>query len=253
MDYSFQNFPVPANYASKSMLVVGDTLKLVDEGKEKRFKQIEHVKRHKTTGILTKKDGKWKAVTPEGSYKVLPAAVSHFGADVGSEVTLHLPANNLTVPYGAIESVKGAAKESDEPKVEETKPDVTPKAEPKVEKKIEEPLTQVKDVPKEKKEVPKVEARKAEEKKVEPPKPAPKIEVAKVETEKPAPKVEKPVEVKEEKTPAKETVVIKPEPLKAITIEPEPKVEEAPKTVAPEAAVTKPAPLEVAPEEDELT
>ena len=28
-------FPVPANYASKSMLVVGDTLKLVEEGKNK--------------------------------------------------------------------------------------------------------------------------------------------------------------------------------------------------------------------------
>src|SRR3989304_4789743 len=57
-----QTFPVPANYASKSMLVVGDTLKLVEEGKEKRFKQIEHVRRHKTSGMLTKKDGKWKGI-----------------------------------------------------------------------------------------------------------------------------------------------------------------------------------------------
>src|SRR3990167_2366131 len=57
-----EKYPVPANYASKSLLVVGDTLKLVEERGEKRFKQIEHVKRHKSVGILTKKDGKWKVV-----------------------------------------------------------------------------------------------------------------------------------------------------------------------------------------------
>jgi len=70
-----ETFPVPANYASKSLLVVGDTLKIIDEGGEKKFKQIEHVKRHKTTGILAKKDGKWRVVTPEGSYKVLTEEV----------------------------------------------------------------------------------------------------------------------------------------------------------------------------------
>ena len=64
-------FPVPGNYASKSLLVVGDTLKMYEEGGEKRFKQIEHVKRHKTNGLLVKKDGKFRAITPEGSYKVL--------------------------------------------------------------------------------------------------------------------------------------------------------------------------------------
>lgn len=252
-----QSFPVPANYASKSMLVVGDSLKLVDEGKEKRFKQIEHVKRHKTTGILTKKDGKWKAVTPEGSYKVLPAAVAHFGADVGSEVTLHLPANNLTVPYGAIESVKSTSKETTDSK-EEPKTLVATETKTEVEKPVVEKAETAKTEPKEKKEELKQEVKKVEEKKVETPKPeapkpAPKVEAPKVETPKPAPKVEKPVEVKEEvKAPAKETVVIKPEPLKAITIEPEPKVEAAPKPAAVSTAA-KPAPIEVTPEEDELT
>lgn len=121
---SGETFPVPANYASKSMLVVGDILKLVEEGKEKRFKQIEHVKRHRTTGILTKKEGKWKAITPEGSYKVLPVTVEHLGAEVGSEVALHLPANNLNVAFAAIESLKSGVKiqtpEAQEPKKENT-------------------------------------------------------------------------------------------------------------------------------------
>ncbi len=100
-----EKFEVPANYASKSLLVVGDTLKLVEENGQKRFKQIEHVKRHKTTGILTKKDGKFAAVTSEGSYKVLPSGVDHFKGQVGDEVMLQIPAANISSPYGAIESI----------------------------------------------------------------------------------------------------------------------------------------------------
>src|SRR4030042_3726077 len=98
-----ENFPVPENYASKSILVAGDTLKLVEDGGEKRFKQIEHVKRHKTTGILAKKDGKWAAVTPEGSYKVLNASVDHFSGQIGDEVLLQLPSNNLQTTWAAVE------------------------------------------------------------------------------------------------------------------------------------------------------
>ncbi|OGY27549.1 MAG: hypothetical protein A2Z42_03065, partial [Candidatus Woykebacteria bacterium RBG_19FT_COMBO_43_10] len=100
-----ETYPVPENYASKSILVVGDTLKLVEQGREKRFKQIEHVKRHKTTGILAKKEGKWAAVTPEGSYKLLPASVEHYGAQVGTEVLVQLPANNLQSTWAAVEKI----------------------------------------------------------------------------------------------------------------------------------------------------
>ena len=100
-----ETYPVPENYASKSILVVGDTLKLVEEAGKKRFKQIEHVKRHKTTGIITKKEGKWTAVTSEGSYKILPAAVDHFKGAVGDEILVQLPANNLQTPWAAVEKV----------------------------------------------------------------------------------------------------------------------------------------------------
>lgn len=122
--------PIPANYASKSLLVTGDTLKLVEEDGEKRFKQIEHVKRHKTTGILHKKDGKFKVITPEGSYNVLGASIEHFKGDVGDEVTLQLPAGNLTCAYGAVESIKktGQASSDDEAA---TPVKVAPKDQPK--------------------------------------------------------------------------------------------------------------------------
>ena len=202
-----QTFPVPANYASKSMLVVGDTLKLVEEGKEKRFKQIEHVKRHKTSGMLTKKDGKWKVITPEGSYKVLPASVSHFGADVGSEVLLHLPANKLTVPYGAIESIKAAGGEQKQAptKVEEA-PMPTPVISPKV--------TQEKNPEKIVQSVPPAAKEKAPDKEKE----------------------EKKPEVKEPKEVVKAEV--KPEPVAKVVSAPAPKLEatkETPKETAPAA------------------
>src|SRR3989344_6930437 len=235
-------FPVPTNYASKSMLVVGDTLKLVEEGKnkEKRFKQIEHVKRHKSTGILTKKDGKWKVVTPEGSYKVLGAAVEHFGADIGTEVTLHLPASNLTVTYGAIEAVKGREKPAEDKPVEQKlQPSfVEPKNEVTKEP-IKETVTAVK------------EAKTVVEEK----KPEPKKEVSKV----------KPF-VKKEPDPGKEGKVADPPPAKPekspehpsikVTVPPEPI--SAPAVAAklaaqPAAAVSVSTPMEASPEEDELT
>ncbi|OGY26646.1 MAG: hypothetical protein A2Z24_03050 [Candidatus Woykebacteria bacterium RBG_16_44_10] len=111
-------YPVPENYASKSILVVGDTLKLVEQGREKRFKQIEHVKRHKTTGILAKKEGRWAAVTPEGSYRLLPASVEHYGAQVGTEVIVQLPANNLQSTWAAVEKIN----KKEGAKVEEKSP-----------------------------------------------------------------------------------------------------------------------------------
>jgi len=151
-----ETFPVPANYASKSLLVVGDTLKIIDEGGEKKFKQIEHVKRHKTTGILAKKDGKWRVVTPEGSYKVLTEAVQHFNGDVGDEVLLQLPANNLQVAYGTIETIQKKEQIIEEkteatkkPENEEKKePTKKLREEPKEEEKKKEPEGEKKEEPK---------------------------------------------------------------------------------------------------------
>lgn len=249
-----ETFPVPANYASKSLLVVGDTLKLVEEGKEKRFKQIEHVKRHKTTGIITKKEGKWRAVTPEGSYKVLPAAIAHFGADVGSEVVLHLPSDNLTVPYGAIESVKTVVKETTDSQEKEPTEAVTKEKEPEE--------TKPKETEKSETETKEKEVAHKEPEKKNPPQP-------RHETKEP-PRETKP-EVKQEVVPAKvevkQEVKKEPETPKPVEIP----VVEKPKTVeppvekslpvAPVPVVEKPVvppvpaavPMEVVPEEDELT
>lgn len=256
---SGETYPVPANYASKSMLVVGDTLKLVEEGKnkEKRFKQIEHVKRHKSNGILTKKDGKWKVVTPEGSYKVLGAAVEHFGADIGTEVTLHLPANNLTVAYGAIESVKGVEKTTPEkqletptqqpPVVEAPKTETADKESKNPEPQIKEQKPLVKEKMEAKKETPKP-IQHTPKKEPEPRKePEPKKEVIQL------PEVK--VAIPETKLPDGQSGPEEKNKAIANPVEPTittPPVQPIPK---PKPVATAPAavPMEVSPEEDELT
>lgn len=101
-----KKYPVNPNYASKSVLVYGDTLKRIEEDGKEMFKQIERVKRHKVEGILAKKDGKWVAVTADGSYKVSPVAVEFYGGKEGSEVVVVLPLEDKNAPYAAVESIK---------------------------------------------------------------------------------------------------------------------------------------------------
>ncbi len=101
-----KKYPVNPNYASKSVLVYGDTLKRIEEDGQERFKQIARVKRHKVEGILAKKAGKWVAVTPDGSYQVSPVAVEFYGGKEGKEIVVVLPVDDKNAPYAALESVK---------------------------------------------------------------------------------------------------------------------------------------------------
>lgn len=100
-----KKYPVPENYASKSVIVYGDRLKMFSLGGESRFKQIERVKRQRTSGVLVKKEGRFHVVTSDGSHRVLPSAVSHFDLKEGGEVQIILPLDNRHAPFAAIENV----------------------------------------------------------------------------------------------------------------------------------------------------
>lgn len=104
-----QKFEVPTNYASKSILVYGDTLKMYKENGETRFKQIERVKRLRVEGVLAKKEGKWHVVTSDGSYKVLEAAVEHFSGQEGDICIVLIPLEEKYAPFAAIESIPAKA------------------------------------------------------------------------------------------------------------------------------------------------
>lgn len=198
---------VPENYASKSILVVGDTLKLYKEGGVEKFKQIEHVKRHKTTGILTKKEGKWAVVTSEGSYKVLAASVGHYEGNVGDEALVQLPARNLQVPWAAVEKITkkgqvGEVNEKPSPQTQTGEKEKESGGKVKVEEVTKEKTKSVKEEkPREETKTKKEAPKKVEEKKEikEQPKISKQVEVPKVE--KPA----SPVEQKQTQTVQKKT------------------------------------------------
>ncbi|MCD5375116.1 hypothetical protein LR010_01530 [Candidatus Gracilibacteria bacterium] len=96
---------VPVNYASKSKLVQGDRMKLTIEGSGKMlYKQIKQIDRETRVGLLTQDKGRYQVVADGVSYDVLTAAVTHFKAEIGDNVTVLIPAGKEAT-FGAIEAV----------------------------------------------------------------------------------------------------------------------------------------------------
>lgn len=101
-----KQYPVPANYASKSKLVEGDVLKLTiaDDGSF-IYKQIAPVERRKILGLLIQDDkGDYQVVAEGKPYKVLLASLTYFKAEAGDEVTIVLPEDG-DPQWAAVENV----------------------------------------------------------------------------------------------------------------------------------------------------
>lgn len=101
-----KQYPVPANYASKSKLVEGDVLKLTiaDDGSF-IYKQIGPIERRKILGMLTADDkGDYRVIAEGKSYKVLLASLTYFKAEPGDEITIVLP-KDRDATWGAVENV----------------------------------------------------------------------------------------------------------------------------------------------------
>ncbi len=98
---------VPPNYASKTMLVPGDSVRMIEgkDGGQTRYKQIGKVERVKTHGVLVKKDGKYEVLTEEGSFKVLSAAIKHYNGEVGDQVFIQYPKQHPKGSWAAVEKV----------------------------------------------------------------------------------------------------------------------------------------------------
>lgn len=85
-----KQYPVPANYASKSKLVEGDFLKLtiVPDGSF-IYKQIGPVPRQNKIGIVGQdSSGNYFIAVDGKAYKVLLASITYFGAEPGDEVAI---------------------------------------------------------------------------------------------------------------------------------------------------------------------
>jgi len=128
LDKDGRNYPVPANYASKSKLVTGDVLKLTitDEGRF-LYKQIGPVERRYVVGPLTYDNGQYKVITQEKTYKVLTASVTYFKGEIGDEITLIVPQQGES-EWGAVEAIlpkfEGETKVEDNTKNQKNKDDL---------------------------------------------------------------------------------------------------------------------------------
>ena len=99
-----QAYAVPANYASKSKLVVGDSLKLTI-GTRGRFiyKQISPVTRQRLVATLEQApDGNYYAVHQHQRWRLLKASVSYFRAQPGDRIAILIP-EDLPANFAALE------------------------------------------------------------------------------------------------------------------------------------------------------
>ena len=105
IDQDGKNYPVPANYASKSKLVEGDIMKLTitPEGKF-LYKQIGPVERRTVIGTLTHHDDKYYVEVAGREYEVLYASVTYFRLREGQQVSVIIPANNDQATWAAVEA-----------------------------------------------------------------------------------------------------------------------------------------------------
>ncbi|OGI24964.1 MAG: hypothetical protein A3J76_03955 [Candidatus Moranbacteria bacterium RBG_13_45_13] len=107
-----KQYPVPANYASKSKLVEGDMLKLtITPDGSFVYKQIGPVERKRLIGIVSQDDlGNYVVIADGKAYRVLLASVTYFKAEPADEVTVVVPRDSESV-WGAIENLvkKGSA------------------------------------------------------------------------------------------------------------------------------------------------
>jgi hypothetical protein len=101
-----KQYPVPANYASKSKLVEGDMLKLtITSDGSFIYKQIGPAQRKSVIGIVSQDEKGNYFIFSEGKpYKVLLASVTYFKAEPGDEVVIMIPRETDSV-WAAIENV----------------------------------------------------------------------------------------------------------------------------------------------------
>ncbi len=100
-----KQYPVPANYASKSKLIEGDMLKLSINGGVFMYKQVGPIERKNLIGVAGQDEGGNYFVISEGvPYKILLASITYFKIEPGDEVVITVPAEKPSI-WAAIENV----------------------------------------------------------------------------------------------------------------------------------------------------
>ena len=105
VDENKKQYPVPANYASKSKLIEGDQLKLtITADGAFIYKQIGPAPRRRAIGNITYQDNSYFAKVGDELYRLLTASVTYFRLSPGDEVTILTPLTKKS-EWAAIENV----------------------------------------------------------------------------------------------------------------------------------------------------
>mgnify|MGYP003299965930 CR=1 FL=1 len=105
IDQEGKNYPVPANYASKSKLVEGDIMKLtITPDGRFLYKQIGPVPRRTLIGTLTHHDDRYYVEVSGHEYEILYASVTYFRIREGQQVAIIVPTNNEKATWAAVEA-----------------------------------------------------------------------------------------------------------------------------------------------------
>lgn len=101
-----KQYPVPANYASKSKLVEGDILKLtITPDGSFIYKQIGPTERKRVIGTVNQDgEGNYFVLAENKPFRVLLASITYFKVAPGDEVTLIIP-RDIESDWGAIENI----------------------------------------------------------------------------------------------------------------------------------------------------
>ena len=105
LDEAKKQYPVPANYASKSKLIEGDQLKLtITADGAFIYKQIGPAPRRRAIGTIIYQDNSYFAKVGDELYRLLTASVTYFRLSPGDEVTILTPLTKKS-EWAAIENV----------------------------------------------------------------------------------------------------------------------------------------------------
>ncbi len=101
-----KQYPVPANYASKSKLVEGDVLKLtITPDGSFIYKQIGPAERRHAIGVVVQDErGNYMVMADGHPYRVLLASITYFKASPGDEVAVVAPRGD-SATWASIENV----------------------------------------------------------------------------------------------------------------------------------------------------
>lgn len=129
-----KQYPVPANYASKSKLVEGDMLKLtITREGSFIYKQIGPIERKHALGIVTQDEGGNYYVVADGKpYRILLASITYFKAEPGDEAAI-VTSRDIDSGWASLENIVQKAKQmpqviSPEPLVQKDAKKKTPRA-----------------------------------------------------------------------------------------------------------------------------